>query len=97
MKFQNTNAGFKEAREYLISIGEWERVSMSGFSTDGYTIVAEANCLYEKKTLTKGGVIPKQSDSIPVVILEGSYRVSKETVAKYGDLLLRAINKGGEL
>ncbi|MBN9293779.1 MAG: hypothetical protein J0G96_07360 [Flavobacteriia bacterium] len=41
--------GYSDAVEWLKEIGEWERVSTSGFSTDGYSIIATANVIWEKR------------------------------------------------
>ena len=48
-KFPYTNSGYIAASEWLKSIGEWDRVSTSGFSTDGLSIVHSANAIYEKQ------------------------------------------------
>ena len=45
-RFEQSSEGYLEAKEWLLNIGEWERVSTSGFSTDGYSIVAAANDIY---------------------------------------------------
>jgi hypothetical protein len=38
--------GFLEAINWLKNIGEWERVTTKGFSTDGYSVVQEANSIW---------------------------------------------------
>jgi len=48
-KFDYTANGYKEAVEYLKSVGEYERVSKCGLSTDGYSIVHEANSIFERQ------------------------------------------------
>lgn len=50
MKFEYTPDGYQKAKEYLIAHGDWDRVTTSGLSTDGYSIVHEANAIYEKLT-----------------------------------------------
>lgn len=45
-RFEQSPEGYLQAKEWLISIGEWERISNSGFSTDGYSIVAAANDIH---------------------------------------------------
>lgn len=47
-KFDYTPEGYLDAKEYLKSIGEWDRVSKGGLSTDGYSIVQSANDIYKK-------------------------------------------------
>jgi len=48
-KFQLTPEGYLQAKAWLIEIGEWDRVSTTGFSTDGYSITEEANRLWESR------------------------------------------------
>ena len=45
-RFEQSSEGYLEAKDWLIKIGEWERVSTSGFSRDGYSIIAAANDIY---------------------------------------------------
>jgi|AntRauTorckE6833_2_1112554.scaffolds.fasta_scaffold68806_3 hypothetical protein len=40
--------GYSEAKAYLEEIGEWDYVSTHGFSTDGWTIIATANSIWDK-------------------------------------------------
>lgn len=48
-KFDYSTDGYRLAKQYLIDIGEWDRVSKGGFSTDGYSIVHEANSIWNSK------------------------------------------------
>jgi hypothetical protein len=48
-KFHYTSVGFQKATEYLRSIGEFERISTTGLSTDGYSLVHEANSIWRKE------------------------------------------------
>lgn len=48
-RFQYTTAGYEEAKKWLQEIGEWEYVSTHGFSTDGWSIVATANAIWDKR------------------------------------------------
>ena len=48
LKFQSTTEGYLEAQAWLKEIGEWDRVSTSGFSTDGWSVIAEANSIWNK-------------------------------------------------
>lgn len=48
-KFNYTTEGYNKAVEYLIEIGKWDELKDSGFSTDGYSIVFEANSLFNKE------------------------------------------------
>lgn len=41
--------GYLEAKKWLKEIGQWEYVSTHGFSTDGYSIVEEANAIWNKR------------------------------------------------
>lgn len=41
--------GYSEAKTYLEEIGEWDYVSTHGFSTDGWTIIATANSIWDKR------------------------------------------------
>ena len=41
--------GYDEAKKWLQEIGEWEYVSTHGFSTDGWSIVATANAMWNKR------------------------------------------------
>lgn len=45
-RFEQTTEGYLQAKEWLIHIGEWDKIRNSGFSNDGYTIVATANDIY---------------------------------------------------
>ena len=40
--------GYSEAKAYLEEIGEWDYVSSHGFSTDGWSIIASANAIWDK-------------------------------------------------
>lgn len=51
-KFEFTQEGYLAAKKWLTEIGEFERLSKSGFSTDGYSIVQAANVLVDR-ALTK--------------------------------------------
>lgn len=48
MKFEYTSQGYLEAKQWLEGIGQWNRVSTYGFSTDGWSIVKEANSLWKR-------------------------------------------------
>lgn len=48
LHFHSQN-GYEEAKKWLIEIGEWDRVSTTGSSTDGWSIVATANVLWDKQ------------------------------------------------
>ena len=39
---------YQEAVDFLKSIGQWEYVSTHGFSTDGWSIMAEAEAIYKR-------------------------------------------------
>jgi hypothetical protein len=41
--------GYSEAKAYLEKIGEWDYVSTHGFSTDGWTIIATSNSIWDKR------------------------------------------------
>lgn len=41
--------GYSDAQAWLKEIGEWGRVSTSGFSTDGWSIIETANVIWEKR------------------------------------------------
>jgi broad-specificity NMP kinase len=47
--FPFTAEGYSAAKAWLKEIGEWERVSTSGFSTDGWSITETANILWKKR------------------------------------------------
>lgn len=47
--FELTVDGCRRATEYLKSEGRWNSLVVRGFSTDGYTIVSEANDLLSKR------------------------------------------------
>ena len=40
--------GYLKAKKWLKEIGKWEYISTHGFSTDGYSIIEEANSIYDK-------------------------------------------------
>jgi hypothetical protein len=44
-----TAEGYLAAKEWLQTIGEWERISTTGFSVDGYSITAAANVLWDER------------------------------------------------
>ena len=46
--FSFDTEGYCAAKKWLENIGEWERISTSGFSNDGWSIVATANDIWEK-------------------------------------------------
>lgn len=48
-RFSYDAKGYSAAQTWLKEIGEWERVSSSGFSTDGWSIVETANVIWEKR------------------------------------------------
>lgn len=52
-KFDYTSYGYQKACEYLKSIGEWEKASTTGFSTDGWSIVQYANDVWAKRNKDK--------------------------------------------
>lgn len=41
--------GYAEAQKWLKEIGEWEYVSTHGSSTDGWSIIATANSIWDKR------------------------------------------------
>jgi len=41
--------GYSEARIYLKAIGEWDYVRTHGFSTDGWSIIATANSIWDDR------------------------------------------------
>jgi len=41
--------GYEEAKKWLQEIGEWDYVSTHGFSTDGWSIVATANSMWDER------------------------------------------------
>jgi hypothetical protein len=47
--FPLTPAGYNAARKWLQSIGEWDKISTSGFSTDGFSITESANALWSER------------------------------------------------
>jgi transcriptional regulator with XRE-family HTH domain len=47
-EFQHSASGYLKAKKWLEEIGEWDRVSTSGFSTDGWSIVSEANAILNR-------------------------------------------------
>lgn len=44
-----TVEGYAEAKEYLISINEYDNFMNNRVSVDGYSLVAYANALYHKE------------------------------------------------
>ena len=49
-KFEMTTEGLLEAQKFLTDIGEGDLIEKE-LSTDGYTLVALANSVYEKYTI----------------------------------------------
>jgi hypothetical protein len=47
--FHYTTDGYQKAREYLKTIGEFELIATAGLSTDGYSLVHEANSIWRKE------------------------------------------------
>lgn len=47
--FSYDSEGFSSAQAWLKEIDEWERVSTSGFSTDGWSIIQTANVIWNKR------------------------------------------------
>ncbi len=43
--------GYNEAKKWLQEIGEWEYVNSHGFSTDGWSIIATANSMWDKRNV----------------------------------------------
>ena len=41
--------GYNEAKKWLQEIGEWNYVNTHGFSTDGWSIIATANAIWDKQ------------------------------------------------
>lgn len=41
--------GYNEAEKWLREIGEWDYVSTHGFSTDGWSIIATANAMWNQR------------------------------------------------
>lgn len=54
VRFEYTSEGYLEAKQWLEEIKQWDRVSRYGFSTDGWSIVSEANSLWERTKETDG-------------------------------------------
>lgn len=52
-RFQFTHDGYIEAEKWLKDIGVWEKVSTGGFSTDGFSIIATANSMWEQRDESK--------------------------------------------
>lgn len=48
-RFSLDTNGYEEAQSWLKEIGQWENISTSGFSTDGYSITEAANRLWNKR------------------------------------------------
>ncbi len=48
-RFSFDAEGYSAAQAWLKEIGEWERVSTYGFSTDGWSIVETANVIWETR------------------------------------------------
>lgn len=48
-RFSLDTNGYQEAKSWLKEIGQWEYVRTHGFSTDGYSIVEEANAIWQKR------------------------------------------------
>jgi len=46
--FEYTQEGYIKAKEFLVSNGHWEQVSTRGLSTDGYSVIHEANAIYKR-------------------------------------------------
>lgn len=47
-QFSYDAAGYLAAQNWLKEVGEWDRISTSGFSTDGLSIIHAANALWEQ-------------------------------------------------
>ena len=47
--FHPDKEGYEEAKKWLKEIGEWDYVSTHGLSTDGWSIVATANAMWNKR------------------------------------------------
>ena len=47
-EFEYNPDGYKLAKEFLMNTGYWDQVSNHGLSTDGYSIIHEANSIYER-------------------------------------------------
>lgn len=47
-QFTFDTEGYNKAKEWLIEIGEWDRISTTGFSVDGWSIIESANVLWKK-------------------------------------------------
>jgi hypothetical protein len=52
-KFPLTQEGYLDAKEWLQEIGKWDNISSSGFSVDGWSVVAAANNLWKEYQLIK--------------------------------------------
>ena len=48
-RFSMSEKGYSEAKAYLEEIGEWDYVSTHGFSTDGWSIIATANSIWDNR------------------------------------------------
>jgi hypothetical protein len=53
-KFEYTSKGYIEARSWLQETGEWTNVEGKGFSCDGWSVIHEANSIWEKNNKDNG-------------------------------------------
>lgn len=68
-KFEYSIEGYMQAKKWLKSIGKWEEVSTRGFSTDGWSIVAAANSIFNNlpaETLAAGTLASPQRNDEPL-------------------------------
>lgn len=48
--FEYSTEGYDKAKAWLIEIGKWDEVLSHGISTDGWSIIHEANSIHNKHT-----------------------------------------------
>jgi hypothetical protein len=58
-QFSYSSDGYLSAKKWLKKIKEWSRISTSGFSTDGWSVIHEANSLWDKQNELKNSTINK--------------------------------------
>jgi len=54
-QFDYSIKGYEKAKKYLKKIGKWEYVSSHGSSTDGWSIVHEANSIFNNSLKPRNG------------------------------------------
>ncbi len=53
-RFEYTGKGYVEALAWLKEVEEWKRVLTEGFSCDGWSVIHEANSIWERKSREDG-------------------------------------------